>query len=141
MPNAIFQRLALGRPLVAIDAGGGFGGGEIGLQLLLIAGFPDAFAGFPIDGDDVFGSAHDDDVADGNRPCAGNCDNAALDEVVAAAGKERLDAGFVDDACFPARPQMGPAAGGLRAAAGVAVKREPIGVARGGCLRLADEAG
>ena len=118
MPNAIFERLALSGPLVTVDAGGGFGGGEIGLQLLLIARFPDAFAGFPIDGDDVFGRAHDDDVADGNRPCAGNRDDAALDEVVAAAGKERLDGGFVNDACFPARPQMRPAAGRLRVAAG-----------------------
>ena len=61
---------------------GKVGGSIVGFQLLLVARFPDSFAGVPIDRDDVFRRAHDDDIADGNRPGAGNRDDAALDEIV-----------------------------------------------------------
>src|SRR6185503_13463941 len=102
----------LSGPLFAIDSRRRLGRGDVGLQLLLVARFPNAFAGLPIDGDDVLRSAHYDDITDGDWPGTGNRHDATLDEVVATACKVGLDCRFVGNTCFPARPQVRPATRG-----------------------------
>ena len=111
IPHALFERLALGRPLFVIGARGKVGGSIVGIQFLLVARFPNSFARSANRRRRHFPASASQRHRRRQSAGAGNCDDAALNEIVRPAGKKGFDRRLIDDAGFPTRPQVWFAAG------------------------------
>ena len=89
VPHAFFQWPALAGQQIVIDAGGKIGRHVFGIEFLFVASFPHALARSPINGNYVFGSPHDDDIADGDGSRTRYRDDAALQEVIRTARSKK----------------------------------------------------